>query len=146
MLLEGLKMALNSILNRYIMPNKKCPFQIIDTIRNDSIDTTWIALKKNITDECYLSIEPFHKEWRRHELIKFKDFTHFDGGWIKRLFRQSPSRYVQSAPINKKEKDPNFYDVIRNPTTEELNFIKLVLKRNGYRYNVKLDRLEKIEC
>ena len=125
------------------MPNKKCPFQIIDTIRNDSIDTTWIALKKNITDKCYLSIAPFHNEWRRYELIKFKDFTHFDGGWIKRLFRQTG--YAQSVSIMKKERNPNFYDVIRNPTTEELNFIKLVFKRNGYRYNVKLDRLEKIE-
>ena len=121
---------------------KKCPFQIIEEIEKDSgtkNDRMWLCLKENIMADSYKSIVPFHEEWRKSKKVH----AFFDKKFLKRLFLVDiNNEYVCTANIAKKEDRYPIYDCIRNPTIEELQFIKNVIKRNGYIYNRKLNKLD----
>jgi len=98
---------------------KRCPIQIIDEPTRFK-GARWIALLKDINFEAklYLNIVHFHKGF-------LQGASCYDRLWINKLFKGRNSAEI--APD----------DIIRNPTIEELNQIKDILKQNGFKLNFK---------
>ena len=120
--------------------NNNSPFQIVDEIHGGKVDKTWVVLTSNIDtiNKRYKSISPFHKDWVKEE----KKYIHqhnaayrFNKTWILRLCSNIES--LCEAKIEE-------YDVIRNPTMEELDFIQHIFRINGYKFNRKTNKLIKV--
>ena len=116
------------------------PFQIVDEMRGGKVDRTWVVLTSNIDtiNKMYISISPFHDDWVKEEkeYIRQHNETHrFNKNWTLRLCSDKKSSY--EAKIEE-------YDVIRNPTMEELDFIQQIFRINGYKFNRKTNKLIKV--
>jgi hypothetical protein len=120
--------------------NNNSPFQIVDEMRDGKVDRTWVVLTSNIDtiNKRYKVIAPFHKCWVKEEkeYIRQHNETHkFDKKWALKLCSHMLSSYYE-AKIEE-------YDVIRNPTMEELDFIQQIFRINGYKFNRKTNNLIK---
>ena len=127
--------------------NNTCPFKVIDEIGaiTKRIRRKWVALTMMIDyeNQQYLSIQPFHDDWieDEKEYIKreHKLSSRFDTRWIRNLITVS----LDSTPIFTYENRLTVYDVIRNPTVDEYNFLKTIFQMNGYKFNKKTNELDK---
>ena len=117
--------------------NNNPPFQIVDEMRGGKVDRTWVVLTSNIDtiNKRYISISPFHNDWVKKEKKYIRQYNttyRFDNRWVLRLCSDKNSSY--EAKIEE-------YDVIRNPTMEELDFIQQIFRINGYKINRKTNKL-----
>jgi hypothetical protein len=117
--------------------NNNSPFKIVDEIRGGKVDRTWVVLTSNIDtiNKRYKSIAPFHKYWVKAEKEYIRQFGvtfRLNKAWILRLCSNMESLY--EAKIGE-------YDVIRNPTMEELDFIQHIFRINGYKFNRKTNKV-----
>ena len=121
------------------MTNNICPFQVVEEwSNNEKLNRKWIVLARNINHirKKYTAIQPFHQDWIEREIDFIKKYgltSRFREGWLHALFYGK--REAAISPI---------YDVIRNPTFEEIKFIQQILKINQYKFNRKTKQLIKI--
>ena len=101
---------------------KQCPIQIVDEDESKGgfKHSRWITLAKDIDYEhnMYHNVSAYHPKTTAHK-------TPLDKGFFWRLFHgRNP------APISK-------WDIIRNPTMEELREISDAAKNLGIKINLK---------
>ena len=111
------------------MENKRCPIQVIYNAENPLL--RWVTklsdidLKRNVIETCVLlslydgSVSPLLSS---NSQAPKRD-------WVRNLFLGDDMSPIQKA------------DRFRNPTIEELNTIKDVLKASSYVYNRKKNQL-----
>lgn len=105
---------------------KQCPIQIIEenVLKGGLKYSRWIALSRDIDYEnnMYHNVHAYHPKITAHK-------TPLDEGFFRRLFYGR-----NSAPITE-------WDIIRNPTMEELREISDAAKKLDIKINLKT-----IEC
>lgn len=121
------------------MNNNNPPFQIVDEMHGGKVDRTWLVLTSNIDtiNKRYKSIIPFHKCWVKEEkehIRQHNETYRFNKNLVLRLCS------ALESPCQSKIEE---YDVIRNPTMEELGFIQQIFRINGYKFNRKTNNLIK---
>ena len=111
--------------------NGKCPIQIVDDINNDK--HRWITLDKYIYDGSHNKNNIKYPDGYYANLVDYMRGTNYDVRMLHDLVKAR-----NRCPIYKS-------DNIRNPTMQELDEIKAILKKDNYRFNLKTYQLIKIK-
>jgi hypothetical protein len=126
-----------------------CSFKVVEERGYNGdrpIRRQWITLATHVDydNNKYITIQPFHKDWIETEKKRGKPYF-FNLHWIKALFDKTICTNANSFIQLKNEGDVNgFYDYIRNPTIEEMMFIKMIFKMNECTFNRKTNQLIKL--
>ena len=122
-------------------------FKVVEERRcNGDTRRQWIAPTTHVDydNDKYITIQPFHKNWIKEEKKRGKPYF-FNRSWIKALFDKTICANADSFIQHKNEVDINgLYDYIRNPTIEEMIFIKMIFKMNKCKFNRKTNQIIKL--